>query len=119
VAIGESIGAIVSIAVPCALIYWVYHTGKVYDDFKANGIKTVAVITHIKQLSSSGSGSPKCVFTLGFTTQDGVEITTMLTQVVEVVALMRLERERKVALYYKKTAPQKVWLIVNDDTQQD
>lgn len=116
---GESIGAIISIAVPCALIYWVYHTGKVYDDFKANGIETVAAITHIKQLSSSGSGSPKCVFTLAFTTRDGVEITTTLTQVVAVVALMRLERERKVAIYYKKATPQRVWLIIDEDAPQD
>lgn len=72
---GDNVGLILSIAAPCFLIYLVFHTGMVHDDFKNNGIRTVAKINNIKQISTSGTGSPKCVFTLSFTTQDGQEIT--------------------------------------------
>lgn len=63
---GDNVGLILSIAAPCFLIYLVFHIGMVHDDFKNNGIRTVTKINNIKQISTSGTGSPKCVFTLFF-----------------------------------------------------
>lgn len=115
--IGGNIGLLISIAAPCFLIYLVFHTGMVHDDFKKNGTRTVAKINNIKQISTSGTGSPKCVFTLSFTTQDGQEITLEKTQVVTVLDMMPLERERKVDIYYKKENPKKVWLILESESR--
>ncbi|WOZ79307.1 hypothetical protein [Kosakonia sacchari] len=114
---GDNVGLILSIAAPCFLIYLVFHTGMVHDDFKKNGIRTVAKINNIKQTSTSGTGSPKCVFTLSFTTQDGQEITLEKTQVVTVLDMMPLERERKVDIYYKKENPKKIWLILESESR--
>lgn len=115
--VGDSIGLIASIAAPCFLIYLVFHTGAVHDDLKKNGIRTVAKINNIKQISTSGTGSPKCVFTLSFTTQDGQDIIMEKTQVVSVLDMMPLERERKVDIYYKKENPGKIWLILESESR--
>jgi len=112
VSIGNDIGLLLSIAAPCALIGWVFYTGSVYDNFKKHGGRTVAKITNIKQTSTSGAGSPQCVFSLSFKTFDGKEIHTNHTQVVTVLDLMKLERERKLDIYYNKKDPGKVWLIL-------
>jgi len=115
--IGGNIGLILSIAAPCFLIYLVFHTGAVHDDFKKNGIRTVAKITNIKQISTSGTGAPKCIFTLSYTTQDNKDVITEKTQVVSVLDMMPLERERKVQIYYKKENPRKVWLILESESR--
>ncbi|MBK0078811.1 hypothetical protein IAE49_04640 [Kosakonia sp. S58] len=112
--IGNDIGLLLSIAAPCALIGWVFYTGSVYYAFKKHGGRTVAEITNIKQTSTSGTGSPKCVFSLSFKTLDGKEIHTNHTQVVTVLDLMKLERERKLDIYYNKKDPGKVWLILKE-----
>ncbi|ANR77098.1 hypothetical protein BBB57_01795 [Kosakonia sacchari] len=114
---GDNVGLILSIAAPCFLIYLVFHTGMAHDDFKKNGIRTIAKINNIKQISTSGTGSPKCVFMLSFTTQDGQEITLEKTQVVSVLDMMPLERERKVNIYYKKENLKKVWLILESESR--
>lgn len=112
--ISINIGLLLSIAAPCALIGWVFYTGFVYDDLKKHGGRTVVEITNIKQTSTSGAGSPKCVFSLSFKILDGKEIHTDHTQVVTVLDLMKLERERKLDIYYNKKNPGKVWLILNE-----
>ena len=115
---GINIGAIISVIIPLLLVFWVFHTGRVYDDFKKNGVRTVASITDIKQVSTSGTGAPKCLFTLSFTTRDNFPIITQVKQVISVVQLLPLERERKVDIYYKKDNPQQVWLIISDQKSE-
>lgn len=112
--IGNDVGLLLSIAVPCALIGWVFYTGSVYDNFKKHGGRTVAKITNIKQTYTSGTGSPQCVFSLSFKTFDGKEIHTNHTQIVTVLDLMKLECERKLDIYYDKKEPEKVWLILKE-----
>ncbi|WP_313354148.1 DUF3592 domain-containing protein [Kosakonia cowanii] len=110
--IGNNIGLMISIAVPCALVAWVFFTGSEYDNFKKHGERTVAEITNIKQISTSGTGSPQCVFSLSFKTSDGKAINTKHTQVVTALDMMPLERDKKVNIYYNKKNPEKVWLIL-------
>ena len=110
--VSNDIGLLLSIAAPCALIGWVFYTGSVYDNFKKDGGRAVAKIINIKQTSTSGVGSPQCVFSLSFKTFDGKEIHTNHTQIVTVLDLMKLERERKLDIYYNKKDPEKVWLIL-------
>lgn len=111
---GNNIGLLLSIAAPCALIAWVFYTGTIYDNFKKHGGRCNAEITNIKQISTSGTGSPQCIFSLSFTTLDGREINTNHTQIVTMLDLMALERKRNLDIYYNKKNPEKVWLILRE-----
>ncbi|EPR9026807.1 hypothetical protein ACU9CR_004121 [Cronobacter dublinensis] len=113
----ECFGLIITLGVTGFIIYLVFHTGAVHDDFKKNGIKTEAVVTKFRQIGSSGAGSPKCIFSLRFFTKNNTEINTDHTEFVSVLDLNVLKRERKVEIYYKESDPKKVWMILSEEKQ--
>ena len=117
--ISDIIGLLISAGILCFMIFLVVNTGREHDDFKKNGIRTVATVTKIKQIGSSGAGSPKCVISLTFQSQDGEKITTEKTEVISVLNLMPIERDREVDIYYKKEKPQKVWLILQSQKDRE
>ncbi|EPR9087839.1 hypothetical protein ACU9CO_004220 [Cronobacter dublinensis] len=118
-AITEYFGLLISVGILCFMIFLVVNTGREHDDFKKNGIRTVATVTKIKQIGSSGAGSPKCVISLTFHSQEGEKITTEKTEVISALNLMPIERDRKVDIYYKKDKPQKVWLILQSQKDRE
>ncbi|WP_173632868.1 hypothetical protein [Paramixta manurensis] len=107
--VGASVLAIV-LAISFSL--W---TGSVYNDFKKNGIKTEAEIIDIKQVATSSAGSPDCVFTLAFSTESHERIQVKKKQVVLTLSLAKLERERKVDIFYKPDDPNKIWMILGGE----
>lgn len=54
----ENIGLLVMAGALCFMIYSGVHSYREQSDFKENGIRTVAPVTKIKQVGSSGAGSP-------------------------------------------------------------
>ncbi|EOI5795278.1 hypothetical protein [Cronobacter malonaticus] len=111
----ENIGLLVMAGALCFMIYSGVHSYREQSDFKENGIRTVATVTKIKQVGSSGAGSPKCVIALTFKDVSGQEVVTQKTQVVSALDLMPVERDRIVDIYYKKENPKKVWLIFQSE----
>lgn len=75
-------------------------------------------MTNIRQIGSSGAGSPKCIFSLKFFTKNNIEINTDHTEFVSVLDLTVLERERKVEIYYKESDPNKVWMILSEEKER-
>lgn len=98
----ENIGFLVMAGALCFMIYSGVHSYQEQSDFKENGIRILATVTKIKQVGSSGAGSPKCVISLTFKDVCGQEVVTQNTQVVLALDLMPVERDRIVDIYYKK-----------------
>ncbi|EOI5725199.1 hypothetical protein ACMUBS_002831 [Cronobacter turicensis] len=53
----ENIGLLVMAGALCFMVYSGVHSYREQSDFKVNGIRTVATVTQIKQVGSSGAGS--------------------------------------------------------------
>ncbi|WP_158700271.1 hypothetical protein [Cronobacter dublinensis] len=83
----------------CFMGYSGVHSYREQSDFKENGIRIVATVTKIKQVGSSGAGSPKCVISLTFKDVSGQEVVTQKTQVVSALDLMPVERDKVVDIY--------------------
>lgn len=58
------------------MVYSGVHSYREQSDFKESGIRTVATVTKIKQVGSSGAGSPKCVLSLTVKDVSGQEVVT-------------------------------------------
>ncbi|EOV9018990.1 hypothetical protein ACN6UQ_004179 [Cronobacter muytjensii] len=95
----DYLGLLVIAGALCFMGYSGVHSYREQSDFKENGIRTVATVTKIKQVGSSGAGSPKCVISLTFKDVSGQEVVTQKTQVVSALDLMPVERDKVVDIY--------------------
>ncbi|QKJ85809.1 hypothetical protein PMPD1_0838 [Paramixta manurensis] len=105
--------SVVAAGIAIALCFW---TGNVYDEFKKNGIKTLAKVIDIRELSTSGS--IKCEFLLEFQTVSGEIKRIKKTKYVSMLVLARIDRDKQVEIYYKPNNFKKIWIITGNEEKQ-
>ncbi|EOV9692459.1 hypothetical protein ACN5PQ_004231 [Cronobacter turicensis] len=103
----ESFGLIITLGVTIFIIYLVFHTGAVHDDFKKNGIKTEAAVTNIRQIGSSGAGSPKCIFSLRFLQKITLRLTLSILSLYQFWILLFLKESERSIFIIKKASPKR------------